>query len=93
MEHVLTKTYFTGQKAMIEEYGERFWEDICDEFAPDEIFSRVDVAKMLERRYKFAPRTAASYAYALVGNLVAMPEGGLFTVGRTRLRFHDLNGF
>lgn len=92
MEYLLKTTYFTGQKSILTKSGDDFWEQMCADFDVDEHFTRKDVIEMLKKHFGYADSSAQSIAYALVANLLAMEEGGLFEVTKKYLRFHDTNG-
>jgi len=92
MKYLLNKTYYTGQESMIKNRGDALWELICEAFMPDQVFTITEIVDEIVQDYGHARRTAQNIAYALVANLVAMPEGGLFKVGKRHYRFHDLDG-
>lgn len=92
MKHTLSKIYFGGQKSFIEKQGDAVWEELCSTFYPDEVFTRTDIAAMIQEKWHYAPRTSYTMACAFAAQCVAMTEGGLFTVGPRKLRFHDIDG-
>ena len=98
MKNHLKTTYFTGQEAFFVNRGDEFWELICDHFTPDETFVTSQVVALILSQTDYTRRTAYLYATALLANLVAIEEGGLFKSGpsnqgkNSSFRFHDENG-
>lgn len=89
MEYILSSPH---GRSFVEKHGDVVWEDLCDELPVDAIFSRKEVAEIIQNRLKVNRKSAENYAHYFIANLVATPEGGLFRVGRHKLRFHDTNG-
>jgi hypothetical protein len=74
MKYHLTKTYFTGQRAVVQDYGDRIWAEVCDEFFTEEPFTTRKAVARLKCLRPFAERTRKLYLIAVLHNVLA--EGG-----------------
>ena len=68
MKYVLKKLHLTGQAAAIRNYGDSFWEWLCDEFVDS--FTVAQATQFPEFKH-LSPRTKSDYTRVILRNVEA----------------------
>lgn len=71
MKYHLTKTFFTGQKTMIEHYGDEIWETMCDHLPTDRYWTTKECVDCIVREFNYSQVTASQYCRAILHNVMA----------------------